>query len=70
MPYFASPATLQAALQLLDYTKPVYLSMSHRFWEITSFKVDIPLFLPLLIFTLSTLIGYYPIGLARLKVKK
>jgi hypothetical protein len=56
MPYIASLATVLAVLELLDYLSPEYLVMSHRFWEITSFKVDFPLFLPLLVLTLAIVI--------------
>jgi hypothetical protein len=56
MPYVASLAPVLAALQLLDYLSPEYLMMSHRFWEINSFKVGFPLLQPLLILTLVTVI--------------
>ena len=56
MPYVASLATVLAALQLLDYLSPEYLTMSHRFWESTVFRVGFPLFAPLLAFTLVTAI--------------
>jgi hypothetical protein len=52
LPYVASLVTVLAALQLLDYLRPVYLSMSHRFWESTIFKVDYPLFSSILVLTL------------------
>jgi hypothetical protein len=52
LPHVASLVSVLAALQLLDFFRPVYLTMSHRFWESTVFKVDYPLFSSLLVLTL------------------
>jgi hypothetical protein len=56
-PYAASLVTLLATLQLLEFFSPEYLTTSHRFWQSTAFKVDVPIFLPLLILTLVLAMG-------------
>jgi hypothetical protein len=54
MPYVLSLETVLAYLQVLTYLNLEYYTTSHRLWEVTSFKVDLPLFLPLLLLTLVT----------------